>query len=184
MEKAKNALSENASLVYDAVRQARLDYEAGEENSPMVDLGEVAGYLAFKESMAKGEGEAKALEARRKALNASAKHGDPYRPIRRYAEEINALRGFGVEPVIVDDNKIGIPSKEEAIAYQAKLRARALRLLARSADIGYAIRKEGQGYSEEAYPADWFLSARDEANIISQLLDDLATTKGKEEDKK
>lgn len=184
MDQQKNALSESASLVYDAVREARLLYEAGEEDSPMIDLSEVAAYLAYNEAKRKGARESEALEARGRALILTAKHGDPYRKIRRYAEEINALRGFGVEPVIVNDNKIGIPSKEEARAYQAKLRARALRLLTRSADIGYSIRKEGQGYSEEAYPADWFLSARDEANIISQLLDDLATTKEKDEDKK
>lgn len=175
MQKRKGTLSEGARAILEACLFAKEAYDCGEESSPLISLDEMARYMAYNKAKAEGKDPRACEYAGKVAAAKLAKHGDPYRCFRRYAEEINSLRGYGHPIVIVVDNKIGIPDKETAQSYQKELRARALRLLERSADIGYALRKEnpGQNYLAEAYPPNWYLAVSDEMEAAKEGLEEL-----------
>lgn len=164
MEKEKGTLSEGAKALLEACLFEKEAYESGEAGSPLIGMDEMARYLAYNKAKSQGKDPRACEYAGKVAASKVAKHGDPYRRLRKYAEEINSLRGYGHPIIIATENKIGIPDEGTARSYQLQLRARALRLLERSADIGYALKRASpaQEFLSEAYPPNWFDAVHDE----------------------
>lgn len=159
-------LSDGARALYDAVARNNADFKLGLTDSYSLSLREAAGEVARSLALDAGADEEEATKAALKAMSKTAMHGDPFRSLRKWADEINSLRGVGYDPVVVFENKIFIANESLTETYCSYLMSKAVAYLSRVADLKAAAQNQGQLID----PHIWGLEAKEASDQAFQLL--------------